>query len=497
MKPASSPPLFFLFVLLILSCNHNRLKTNEKELAKEITIQEKEKWKADSARLIKESAERQKLSGSFRMKEIRSVDQKRPPVRINILDTVNNTRKLKLSDVASSIRYVKLQTPPDTSLLYDHFYYRPDLDSKIRSDGQQIIFQGIFGLSRFNMNGEYQETIWKNKTGIRFVGKGMASWGGKDFFGVPFHIPVSLSDGNLYFPFQDGSSDNAQVMKYKTGSNKNLSIQSQPEIPGHSIIPGDTLLNWNHFSWDQFSYIYGLGSDTWAVLNSKWIAGTSGVLTVIYNSKGDTICKFTDYDRIVNYSFGDGRNAVDLKSYYYNGLLTIKQEYNDTIFRLIPPDRLLPVYIIDFGKYKISFMDGFNPKFDLSDKLMLNSLVETNNFLFIRYTKNYDCLNTRKNKSVKFYTALFDKKAGKVYHQPGFTLLPEGLINDLDGGMPFWPEFITPQGEMMKLVSGRVMKDYINSEGFRNAAISEKDRQKQILMASKLKPTDMIVVIAK
>ena len=38
------------------------------------------------------------------------------------------------------------------------------------------------------------------------------------------------------------------------------------------------------------------------------------------------------------------------------------------------------------------------------------------------------------------------------------------LLNDLDGGMPFWPDFITPQGEMMKLVSGKVIKDYVNSD---------------------------------
>ena len=61
-------------------------------------------------------------------------------------------------------------------------------------------------------------------------------------------------------------------------------------------------------------------------------------------------------------------------------LLTIKQEYNDTVFRLIPPNRLLPVYIIDFGEFKVNYMDGLNPNFDLSEKYMLNSLHETNNF---------------------------------------------------------------------------------------------------------------------
>src|SRR5664279_1167443 len=155
MKPTPTLSLFFLLIFFILSCHHNRLKTNEKELAKEIIKQEKEKKKADSALLLKESIIHPKLSGSFRMKEIRSVDKLHPPIKIDITGTVDNTRKLKLSDVASSIRYVKLQTPPDTSLLYDHFYYRPDIDSKISSDGGQIIFQGLFGLTRFNMQGEY------------------------------------------------------------------------------------------------------------------------------------------------------------------------------------------------------------------------------------------------------------------------------------------------------------------------------------------------------
>jgi hypothetical protein len=142
-------------------------------------------------------------------------------------------------------------------------------------------------------------------------------------------------------------------------------------------------------------------------------------------------------------------------------------------------------------------MDGLNPDFDLSEKYMLYSLHESNNHLFIRFTKNHDGPTNRKKNAVKFYNAYFDKKTGKIYHQPGFTLLPEGLINDLDGGIPFWPDFITPQGEMMKLVSGQILKDFITSKEFKERTISEKDRQNQISMASGLKPTDMIVVIVK
>jgi hypothetical protein len=111
-----------------------------------------------------------------------------------------------------------------------------------------------------------------------------------------------------------------------------------------------------------------------------------------------------------------------LMSYYYDGLLTMKQEYNDTVFRLIPPDRLLPVYIIDFGEYKVNYMEGLNPDFDLSNKYLLNSLHETNDFLFMRYTHNYDSQNNRKKNAVKFYNAFFDKMTSMAVCNSGLNL---------------------------------------------------------------------------
>jgi hypothetical protein len=496
MKNLSSLLLLSLMFLPILSCHNNRLKTNEKELAKEILIREKGNVETERIAREKESDTKKSFQGSLRKKEIRSADPQSPPIRIDIPGTQNNIRKFKLSDIASSIRYVKLQTPPDTLLLYDHFFYRPDLESIIRSDGEQIIFQGLFGLTRFNMQGEYQETIWKNETGIRLIGKG-AMFGGQDFFGVLPHIPVSLLDGTLLYNFQDGPGKKGQIMKYKFNADKNVSVRPQGEVPGSGLIQGDTVFNIKKHWTEGFTRIVGIGSDTWAGVNNEWNAGRSGTLLVTFNDKGDTICQFSDYDRIVNFNAPQSRRAVELGSFSFNGLLTLKQEYNDTIFRLIDPDRLLPVYVIDFGEFTVNYMDGLNANFDLSDKYMLNSMFETNDFLLLRYTQNSDSPNNRKKNAVKFYNTFYNKKDGKLYHQPGFTLLPKGLFNDLDGGIPFWPDFITPQGEMMKLVSGRAIKDYVNSEEFRTADISQENRRKQISMASNLSATDMVIVIVK
>jgi hypothetical protein len=493
MKLSSNSVFLFLLSLSILSCRNNSLKTDEKALAREILNENKAR--PESSNTDSKFSKRGKDEPvTFRKKEIRSVDSQNPPVRIDIPGTVNNTRKFKLSDIASSIRYVKLQTPPDTLLLYDHFYYRPDLDSKIRSDDEQIIFEGLFGLTRFNMQGEYQETIWKNETGIKFAGS-VVGWGGQDFFGVPFQSPVSLSNGNLYFTFDDRPSGTGLVMKYKSPDNKIISSQSRTETKGPGIVPGDTLFITSNQLYQSFDLIFGTSPDTWAGINNKWNAGTSGSLMVTYDNKGDTLCQFTDYDRIENFKHTTYRSHAVLTGFYYNGLLTIKQEYNDTIFRLVTPNQLLPVYIIDFGVFKVNYMDGLNPNFDLSGKYMLNSLNETNDFLLLRYTENNDSPNNRKKNAVKFYNALFSKKEGKLYHLPGGTVSPQGLENDLDGGISFWPEFITPQGEMMKLVSGKVIKDYVSSTEFKSAKITIENRQKQISMASGLKPTDMVVII--
>ncbi len=485
-----------LTIIVSLSCSHNRLKTNEKKLINEIGAQEKEKKKTENISHDKQKTETPvSFKTSIRYKENREVDPNNPPLELDILGTVNNIHLLRLSDIASLIRYVKLQTPHDTSMLYEPFYKREDLMSTFTSDGEQIIFQGLYGLTRFNMSGEYKETIWKNQTGIEFYGGAVML--GRDFFGVSPQIPVTLSEGNLFFRFQDGYNGKSMIMKYRPKFVKNIFFESPPEVHAFKAIPGDTLFKTNSIFEGGFDRVYGAGQNMWAGVNNKWNAGGSGASLVTYNSSGDTICKFSDYGRIENFSKSEWRDLSGLDSYYYEGLLTIKPEYNDTLFRLIPPNRLLPVYIIDFGEYKVNYMDGLNPDFDLSEKYILHSLHETKDYLFIRYTQNYDCTVAREKDKVKFYNAIFYKKERKLYHQPGFTFTPEGITNDLDGGMPFWPDFISPRGDMMKLVSGKIIKDYVNSEAFTKGTMSPDQRKKQISLATGLKDRDMVIIIVK
>ena len=229
----------------------------------------------------------------------------------------------------------------------------------------------------------------------------------------------------------------SQVLKYRPETNINFTLQSQTEIIGPGKIKGDTLFNANSLSLFSFSLIFGIGQDNWAGINQKWRSGTSGTLMATFNENGDTLCSFSDYDRIVNFTKPNYRKPVKFMSYLYDGLLTIKQEYNDTVFRLIPPNRLLPAYILSFGEYKVTYTEGINPDIDLSGKYLLKSLQETNDFLFISYTENNDSPANKIKNSVRYHNVIFDKKQGKIYHQPGIGQKPYSIKNDLDGGMYF------------------------------------------------------------
>ena len=68
--------IFLLFFLIQnIACNRNRLKTNEKELAKEIITREKEIDSADKAANEKKLTDTlNRHHGGFRLKENRTVD---------------------------------------------------------------------------------------------------------------------------------------------------------------------------------------------------------------------------------------------------------------------------------------------------------------------------------------------------------------------------------------------------------------------------------------
>jgi hypothetical protein len=207
----------------------------------------------------------------------------------------------------------------------------------------------------------------------------------------------------------------------------------------------------------------------------------------IFNKYGDTLSTFTQHERLINYTKSVQRGTDYGSHYVFNNKSYFRNAFNDTVFRVVPPNRLLPMYVLNLGEYKVTRQEGVDPGFDLTGKIIIEAWSETEKFIWLTFTKdNYDCPANRKNKKVKIYYALFskeDKQLGIVRGDP-YDYNPEILENDIDGGIPVWPDQfeIGKDGEILLSVKGRTLKTRILSDHFKNADASEarKDLLRQL-----------------
>jgi len=486
--------LFFTVLFLTSSCSNkrNKLNNNEQELAAQISNAEKEILKAKSSKQVSKSV-RDTFPPGFRFQEERSVDPQNPPIHLDVLGTQKNIRDIKLSDVASSIQYIKLEAPDDPSIHWAH----PDFDASdfsIFSDDKNIFVTWLFGLARFNMKGNFQELVWKSESGIK-SGKYGFRWSPGELYGISPLNPVSTFNNNLYIRFTDSRNNQIRFVKQKVKSQNVLTMPSKDYEEQVDTIAGKKIFTINNSVRDRsFETIFGLSENSWAGMQNTLKSAESGSVMTVFSNTGDTLCMFSSAHQVKNRT---NPLVADSKSFtwYFKNRLTFLEQYSDTIFRIIPPNRLLPVYLLDFGKDKVSFKEGINLKADLSQKLLPYSIFETEDYLFIRYTRNSAGYKNIKNKTVRFYNAIFDKRDNQFYHSSDQTLRPKNMVNDLDGGLPFWPEFVTPEGKMFMTISGKMLKEHIATTEFKNAEITDEQRQNQVQMANTLNESDKIVIV--
>jgi len=486
--------LILLIIISLTSCKpRNKLNSNEQQLAKQISAEEKEKQEAKAA--LKQNVPEipDTFPPGFRFQEDRSVDPENPPILIDVPGTRENVREFKLSDVASSIKYIKLENPRDTQLLWIH----PVLNSLkpwVICDDKYLFVQGLYGVTRYKMDGTFQEQIWKNESGIN-VTNTYATLSPQEFYGITLDNPVSLFNGNLFMRFQDGNSGQVQFIKKEVKdalvlNNPAPSIENKADT-----MQGMKLLTIHEKNMSRkYPFVFGISKNSWVGVDHTFNSAKTGEMLIVFNNNGDTLCTFSNPNVIKNWTKSLVR-AGEPFSYYYKNQLTFLAQYSDTIFRLIPPNRLLPVYILDFGKDKIIFYEGINPDTDLSKKLMLNIMHETEIYLFIRYTRNDASPRNLKNKSVTFYNAIFNKNENKLYHFPEQSNNPVNFKNDIDGGISFWPEFVTPKGDMLMMTTGKNLKEYVLSNEFKEGVVDKEKRINYLRMVKGLKNDDKLIVV--
>jgi hypothetical protein len=463
--------LLCILLIISFSCGRNPLKNDEKGLRKQILTEEERLTQEANIRAEREKKLADsiaKLPKGFRFKEDRSIDPLNPPVVIDIIGNRSNPKRIKLSQLFSSIEYVRLEKDPDSALYNQRF-------STIISPNHIYTVSVSGSIFQFDRKGHFIQEICKGNLqytdhkggGImvtkeqtdQFEGARDAYWNGNKLSYQYVNTPgqktylVSLDDqvGSEFSSLQlPGSVESKNLINGK--GKITAELKKNPSVYS---LPTAYLLNNNMFSFAQ---------------QLKPVEHPSNFINVI-SSSGDTLCEFKDYDPIRGFSKSVSRGVDQSNSYYLDGILHVRQAFNDTIYCLIPPNRLIPKYVLNFGSLGIkTALEGIDPGYNLKDKLVLYSFLETNRYLFITYTKDYYCLATAKKGTLKFSKLIYDKKNRTLtliyLDEPpllsnggGWLSLPPSppsffIENDLDG-MPFrWPSSVTPDGNPFSRWSG-------------------------------------------
>jgi hypothetical protein len=504
---------FLLIILVILSCNRNRLKTDEKELTKQI-LTEEELLAHESS--LREQREKQladslaKLPKGFRFEEQRKADLQRPPVVINIAESLENIAELKLSDVATDIKYIRLEPVPDADLPRNQRYKFYLMDN-------HLIAANLYGIHQYTKDGKFVRTIVKNQlTGVNYDEKNNRLIFWNDYTLIGGGTSVWGRGNSLFYTYNNFVSGERYIMEYDCSKEQTiLNIGFEPENKNQITGLGKVQVDLNHgkttpppprkhqgmwstnpegmyeqlgnFSPDRNTYMSRLGG------NRMW-----GVFT----NQGDTLATFAKLEQLKNYTKSLTRGTDYGFQYESRGNLYFRTDFNDTVFQFVPPNRIVPLYVFNLGQYKVTKQEGVDPDVNLDGKILPQDWAETKNYIFMTFTKdNYDCPNNRKNKSVKIYHALFSKSSHQmqIVKSDPFDYEAPILVNNIDGGYPVWPLSyqVASNGEIMLSLKGSDLKTQVKSSGFQKSAAPADKKEKLKQLAISVSDLDDILMIVQ
>lgn len=501
-----------LLVVLFLmpACHHNRLKTNERELIGKLKSEEKTQKTSDSLAMLQRINNRAGgLAGGLVYKEDRSVNLSTPPVKIDIAGNLGNVNDFKLSDIAKDIYYVRMAPIPDST-------FPANLKFRYYMMDNYIVASNLYGIHLYAKDGRYIRQVVKNEmTGVEISSDEVRFWFDYTMKGG---ISVTGVKGNtLFYNYSDNITGQKYIMEYDCSSSQiTPDYKFDPENPNKISGLGNISIDLNHgntvpppprkhqgmFGGNPEAFYYDPGVQ---ILDANTYAAPSHDaknMMVVLNIQGDTLSEFTRKEILVNYTKTLMRGTDGGTQYEVNGSLFMRPSFNDTVFMITPPNRMTPVYVLNMGSYKVSKQQGVDPDFKLTGKIIPGDWAETTNYIFLTFTKDdYDCPNTRKNKTVKIYHALYSKQTGELTILNGdpFNYSPEILENNMDGGVPVWPAFymVSRNGEILISLKGKDLKERIKSEQFKSSSAPESKKNILKQLANSVSDSEDILMIVK
>jgi hypothetical protein len=267
---------------------------------------------------------------------------------------------------------------------------------------------------------------------------------------------------------------------------------------------------------------YVLNSNSWMpVTDSTFlvhipnITGNEENRAVLINNNGEILQKYANTTFYIDGS--DKSMALTPATFYkHNGNIHFKQSLNDTIWQL-SDGYLNPSYVLDLGKYGISFEYYELPwvlfREKLADGITIENIFETRDYILLsmNFWRNYPFDFYRENpfnqvNSVYNIIGLYTKTGGEFFHvapsNVDHQIEPTGFKNDIDGGINFLPKYAVNDTLLVSWFHAYELEMYVASETFKNSIPKYPDKKKQLEeLAASLDENDnpvlMVVKLAK
>lgn len=343
----------------------------------------------------------------IKYKESRGIDPQHLPVVINIENSAESN-ELDVNQFYTQVEYVKLKHPlaEEGVAFMGNSEYQITFERGSQSGrgansrvylSENCIVAGdnFFGYHCFDRDGKYVYTIAAKKEFPEFDVKNNR---------VSFQWSSSMG---MIAGFSM-MADNCLITKYanQKGTFHFHNITSQKNYLTRPASSGKSIL---------------LSPDTYIADMYHPFHTKQAAMAYVFDIKGDTLTQFMNYNPLFKEDKGSRTNPENSDFYYLGKKLTMRQAYNDTIYR-VSADKLTPAFVLNLGSKKPDVQTAL--KGDKKGKIFIESLLETDDFLFIIHTEDYDCPNNRNSGAVKFFYSYFDKKQGKRYSIPS-AVFPE------------------------------------------------------------------------
>lgn len=228
------------------------------------------------------------------------------------------------------------------------------------------------------------------------------------------------------------------------------------------------------------------------------VDGNEPYVFIEYNEQGDTLQTIANHNFWdTNEEFGTISSYFDQNfSYRFENKLHLKGCYNDTVYTYDENNKLIPKFFINLGKYKLSEDFIYERKWirSLPGNYIWTGVHETSNYVFLPYGYHFDQNkpeSENKEKGLVLYTK--ETKEGAAVKET----LKGGFVDDLAGCPDFRP-IKTNENTAIMLVSALEMKQYLDSEEFKNRQVKfseKKDELEQINKTLDENDNDFLVVV--